>query len=407
MLRVLATIVVTVFAVLFVAAVGIGGVTAQDTVTLDVTVVDQDGEGVGGVELTATWDDDERTATTFGDGGVRIEVPAGTTVDIEVDHDEYVRNRVFTHTTATDMSREAVEIPVTRQGAAIITVEDEDGEPIEGATVTLSDQDGTVTSSETSTNGRTRTAAVERGVYDLRIHKPEYLTYTRELDISSATRGTTVTLERATVDVTFSVTDDHFDPPRPLEDARIEVAGDSITTRDDGQRTTDLRVNQRYDVTITKDEYQSYELEIDVEEDDRRINASIQRSPALNVDAANQRVVVGETVRIYVTNEYDEPVEGASVLLDGDAVTETDVNGQADVEIATENQKEITVELNGLSASTTVEGVAPGEGDDGGDDVPETDEDDEDDKADDDGAGFGPLIAVGALLAATLLIARR
>lgn len=425
MLRVLVTVVAAIFTAGLLAAAGIGAVGAQDTVTLEVVVVDDDGDGVGNVDVTATWDDDgETTASTFSDGGVRMSVPADTDLEIRVDHDDYIRNNVFEHTTgAVDGT---VEVPVRQRGRAQVTVQDTDGNPVNGATVTLL-RDGEEITSATVEGERTNTPHVERGDYEIRVEQQGYFDHSGNISISAGLVTETVTLEAGEVDMRITVTDDHFDPPRALEDAQVQTNRGTLSTGSSGQvRFADIPVNQDYDVTVTKEDYEEYQTTIAVGEEDAQEEVSIRRLPDLNLAAANQRVVVGETVRVDATNEYGEAVAGATVLLNGNEVTETDVDGQANIQISDEGEQDISVEIDGLSASVTVEGIDP----DSDDDPPEADDDDEqpdetdddtteetdddaddtddtDDEADDDGPGFGALVAVVALIGAALLAHRR
>jgi PGF-CTERM protein len=382
MIRTLSAIVVVVLTAGLLAVVGVGGAGAQEDVTLDITVVNQDGEGIEGAKLTVSWDGGNTTDVTLGGGGRRMVAPAGTDVAIEVTHEDYIRNRVFTYTTPSGTDTDDVEITVSRRGAVQATVQDTAGNPIEGAAVTLRDAQGEVTSVETDADGTVRTPDVERDEYELLVEKPGYLIHNRTIDIS-ALRPAEVELQQGIVDVTFNVTDDHFDPPRALEDAQIRVGADVITTRASGERTTNLLVNQEYNVTITKEGYSGLERTLSVGEEDLRVEESIQRLPELNLEVESDRRLVGNTVGVVVTDEYGDGIGEVAVRLDGSQVTTTDQNGEAAVEITSEGEQEITVALDGRSSSATVEGVEAGDDDDAGDG--ETD----DDGASDDGGGTG------------------
>lgn len=450
MVRTLSAIVVVVLTAGLLAVVGVGGAGAQEDVTLDITVVNQDGEGIEGAELTVSWDGGNTTDVTLGGGGRRMVAPAGTDVAIEVTHEDYIRNRVFTYTTPSGTDTDDVEITVSRRGAVQATVQDTAGNPIEGAAVTLRDAQGEVTSVETDADGTVRTPDVERDEYELFVEKPGYLIHNRTIDIS-ALQPAEVELQQGIVDVTFNVTDDHFDPPRALEGAQIEVGEDVITTRASGERTTNVLVNQEYNVTITKEGYRGLERMLSVGEEDLRVEESIRRLPELNLEVESDRRLVGNTVGVVVTDEYSEGISGVAVRLDGSQVTTTDQNGEAAVEITSEGEQEITVAVDERSSSATVEGVEAGDDDDAGDG--ETDDDgasegdggtgedggtddggesgesansgdmdgsensgtddsddgasDDDEDADDSGPGFGVLVTAVALLGAALLARRR
>lgn len=393
-----------------------GGAMAEN-VAVDVTVVDQEGDTVEGVELNASWDGGSTTAQTLAGGGALFQVPEGEDVTVTVDHPDYVRNHPYEITDATvpdNQSRLVVEVPVSLAGTAAVTVEDADG-PVEGATVEL--RDGvTVESVTTDASGVAETERIEQQEYRLIVTNPGYLRQSESIDVDGDVRRT-VEVERASVTVQFNVTDDYFDPSRPVENARIEIDGDSFTTRDTGLRSTDLEVNREYDVTITKEGYESVTDTLAVEESSLQFAVSIQKTPTVDVEAANERVVVGESTRITVTDEYGDPIDGGTVSLNNEEVGETDADGTADVQIPSAGEHEISVRAGGIVSAVTVEGVATatdgeeeeqvGEEDDSGSEAePEADDEDEqaaDETPDDGGPGFGVLAAVLGLLSVIVL----
>ena len=77
---------------------------AQETVTLTVSVTNQSGDAVGDATLNATWDGGSTERTTAGNGKAFVDVPAGTEVEITIDHPDYVRNRPVTVTANSDTS---------------------------------------------------------------------------------------------------------------------------------------------------------------------------------------------------------------------------------------------------------------------------------------------------------------
>lgn len=59
-------------------------VATQEQATLDVTVVNQDGDPVSGATVNASWDGGDATATTTSSGRTLIDVPRGADVELTV-----------------------------------------------------------------------------------------------------------------------------------------------------------------------------------------------------------------------------------------------------------------------------------------------------------------------------------
>jgi PGF-CTERM protein len=111
-------------------------------------------------------------------------------------------------------------------------------------------------------------------------------------------------------------------------------------------------------------------------------------------------VIVGETTRIEVTNAYDEPVSGATVRVNDEAVGETDDRGELSIEIDSAGEATVVasdgqidsepITVTGIDPSTTDEDGAPAETPDGT--SPETPEEQPEDTP-----GFGIAVAIIAL----------
>ncbi|UWG46967.1 putative membrane protein [Halanaeroarchaeum sp. HSR-CO] len=340
-----------------VAMGGAGVASAQSTVTLTVSVTTADGAAVDGADLTATWDDGSTTATTASNGKAFVDVPDGADVTIEVAHEDYVRNSPYE---VTDASEREVDVTVAAKANATIAVEDDDG-PVEAARVVLEMDGETVLDAETA-GGDVETDTIEAGTYDLTVSKNGYYTTETELAITNDTT-TTVTIERGTVPLTVNVTDDYFEPPRGVSGATVEVEGaGSVITQSDGTQQISVPVNSQPAVTVSKDGYVTVERTITVRESERTIHFDVDREFALSVERSNQQIVVGETVRVTVTDEYGDPVADAVVRLDDSVVARTNDEGEATISIDEAGEQEFTVSKgDAISASTTVTGVSPGD----------------------------------------------
>ena len=282
-------------------AVGTAGGQSSDQVTLTVTVVDSDGESLGNIDMMASWDANgggSINETTRSNGQVLIDVPAGAAVTITVEDDQYVRNEPFV---VEEAAAESVEVSVTESGTATVDVVDENG-AVSNAIVQLTKSGTTVANARTDGDGRHATGQIEQGTYTLTVWKEGYLRNRTRLTVDGeVTRE--VEIEQASRLVTFSVADDHFEEPRPVGEATISVAGNTITTLSNGEATIQLPVNSNYDVEVTKDEYETVTQSVRVRESEVSQNLSIRRTDAVSLEPDQSQVVVGQSVRVTVTDE--------------------------------------------------------------------------------------------------------
>jgi len=390
------------------AAYSLAGTAAADDVTVEITTVDENGQPVGGVGLSVTWDDGDggpRTATTSADGRALVDVPEGSTVAIETDDDEYVRNRPYR---VFDVeSGEQVRVRVSEIGRAKIVVEGASGR-ISDATVSVRDPVGEVDRQTTNGSGVARTDPIELGEYTVRVTAPGHLRREASIGITRVEKTHTVTVQRADVDATVTVVDDHFDPPRPVEEAtvRIPSRGTTLTTGSDGTATLSLPVNRNYDVRVDKDGYDAERIRLGVGEESVSREVAIRRSPALSVESVNRRIVVGESTVVTVTDEYDRLVEGAAVSVGGETVGRTDDQGQLRVPV--DEAGEVTIEASDgdTTATVTVEGVDPSATETPGGTSTATPTATSTATPGEEGPGFGVALAALAVLAAGLLARR-
>ncbi|MBS3760769.1 PGF-CTERM sorting domain-containing protein [Halodesulfurarchaeum sp.] len=371
---------------------------AAADVTLTVTVETEAGDSVAGAELTATWDDNSTTATTFSNGKAFIDVPDGETVELTVEHDEYMRNSPLVIEEASGMDVTMTVHPISD---ATISVQD-DGETVDDALVTLS-QDGTSVVSERTTDGTIATGEIEAGTYTLAVEKAGYYSVETSFEVpgdESVDRA--VELDRGSVTLQVNVTDPYFDPPRALEGITVTVDGEgSVNTQSNGQQQLSVPVNTDLTVRFEAPAYETVEQSIETGEESISLAVELDRANDLNVTVHTTQVVVGQPAFIAVTDEYDDPVVNATVLHNGDAVTETDGDGWARLPIETAGTHEIQVddgtvtsnvtEITAVTAETTAptETTTPTE--------TETEAGETETTSDTTGApipGFGPLVAL-------------
>lgn len=319
---------------------------AQGEVTMTVSVTNPAGEPVQGAELTASWEDGSVTRTTASNGKAFIDVPAGADVSIEVAHENYVRNAPQT---VDNVQGGDVTVNVYPKASATITVDD--GSEAVGDAHVVARKNGVVAASGTTgTNGVFDTGVVEQGTYAVTVTKPGYYEKTVEVDIRNHVERN-VSIEEGTVSVSFNVTDDHFADPKSVGGAAVHI-GDIATlkTQDNGRVAMNLPVNTKFDVEVTKPGYDAARSELTVGESAMETSFTLQRSPNISIDTINQKVVVGQRSRVEITNAYGEPVEGATVYLDGEAAAETDANGVVTVPIETEGNHTVYAAKDGLES---------------------------------------------------------
>ena len=327
---------------------------STDQVTLTVSVVDQDGGLVSNAELTATWENGSTTGTTTTNGKAFIDVDRGTNVTIELSHPEYIRNDPFVVRNATERD---VTIPTHRRGQLSVAVADDSGD-VADARVILRKNGRLVSQSSTDESGVFVSEPIEQGTYSVAVVKPGYLRNSTAVEVGESTE-TQVHVERGTVSLAVTVRDGHFSPPRPLDNAtvRIDSVG-QLRTFDGGEASVRVPVNTDLSLTVEKQGYNDVTERIRVQESDRRVNLSTNRTHSLSLEPMNTRIVAGERLGVTVVDEYSDPVEGATILVDGEPAGTTDADGRVAVTVAEPGNHTIAATMDGLeSASVTVRAI--------------------------------------------------
>lgn len=327
--RVTATVVAALLLLSPVAGMG-AATTAQDTVTLTVSVETAAGESVANADLTATWEDGSTEATTASNGKAFVDVPAGANVTIEVAHEEYVRNDPYVVENATE---QAVTIEVAEKGTLSV-VATENNESLASAEVVVRKGGDVVVRGSTNDEGVFDSGVIEQGEYDVTVVKPGYYRERRTVTVDDDVTES-VALESGSVELSLSVVDDHFEEPEPLQGVTIQV-GDiaTVKTLSNGETSVRVPVNTELELRTSKENYEPTTETVTVGESATEVELAVNRVDALNLTPANDRVVAGERLAVTVTDEYDEPVEGATVQLDGEVVGETDADGELRFEVS-------------------------------------------------------------------------
>ncbi|SFR97893.1 PGF-CTERM protein [Halomicrobium zhouii] len=384
-------------------SVGVPAVVAgQSNVTLTVTVVDQDGDTVSDVDISATWDDGGPVnETTRSNGQALVDVPEGANVTISVHDEDYVRN---TPLVIQDAETGEVDVEVAEAGSATVEVVDAQG-PVGDAKVEIYDGDDRIADGRTASDGTFATRDIEQGDYEVRVLKEGYLRNATDLTVDGdVTHEVEVQQDSRLLQVT--VRDDHYSPPQAVANASVRVGGrGTVTTLSNGEATVQVPVNANYDITVTRDGYETNETSVRVREEAESANLTIQRTDAISLDAANERVVAGESVRVTVTDEYGDPVSGADVAIDGESAGTTNDEGELSVTVEGAGTHNLTATSGDLEATASVEGVGA-DGDEATATASATENETGTETSDFSGPGFTVVGAVVALLAAGLLARR-
>lgn len=327
-----ATVTATLVAALLLVSpvAGAGAATTQDTVTLTVSVETADGDAVGNADLNATWDGGSAQETTASNGKAFVDVPAGATVTIEVDHPDYVRNEPYVVENATARD---VTIDVAEKGSFSVVATEND-ESVGDAQVVVRKGGDVVVRGSTDAEGAFDSGVVEQGEYDVSVVKPGYYRETRTVTVDGNVTET-IALESGSVELAIAVVDDHFEDPEPLQGVSVQV-GDvaSVTTLSNGETSVRVPVNTQLELEASKEGYESTTRTVTVGESATSVELAVNRVDALNLTPANERMVAGERLSVTVTDEYGEVVEGATVELDGEVVGETEADGTLRFEVS-------------------------------------------------------------------------
>ena len=348
-------------AVVLLVVVGLTGVpaaTAAETTTLTVAVETRSGNAVADATIVAKWDGGQTSVKTANNGKAFVDVPDGARVEMVVEHENVTRNFPYVVEDSSEVSGE-IEVPVAEKSSLAVTVADSDG-AVENAMVAIRWNGRIIKNGATDADGNIATETVEAGTYSVNVLKNGYYEKRVSVDVSGET-SETVEIQSGSVPFEFNVTDSHFETPRPVAGATISLDDiGTFKTVQDGLATGRIPVNSEVEMTVSKDGYQSVTRTLTIDESGKTVDVDLRRTPALSVEAANQRVVAGESVGVTVTDEYGTPVAGATVLRNGTSVGTTDDNGQAAIPLDEAGDYSLSATKDGVTADpVTVEAVNP------------------------------------------------
>jgi PGF-CTERM protein len=334
-----------------------GVATAQsgETVTLTVAVRDRAGDLVADADLDVEWDGGSTTATTAANGRAFVDVPAGATVRITVNHPRYLREDPFV---LADVSEREVSVTVYRKSTIRLEVSDPNGS-VADASVLIERGGLDVATGTTDANGVFETGVIRAGDYTVTVTKPGYYNRTKPLAVEGDVTNR-VALRPGSVDVTVRVTDPHFDPATPVADASVALEGVATDRTDpDGTVTVTAPVNTETTLRVTKSSYRTVTRRVRIGEANDTVAVGLSRTPSLTVEVVAQRVVAGERVLLTATDAYGDPATGVTVTLDGDQVGTTDADGELAVRIDDPGTHTLRASTDGTQSNElTVEAIA-------------------------------------------------
>jgi PGF-CTERM protein len=345
-------VLLSVVLVIAAAAPFVGTATAatQEQVTLDVKVVNEAGDPVSGATVNAAWDGGTRNATTAANGRAFIDVPQGEDIELTIQDDTYVRNfpKVVTNAETQD-----VTIEVAEKGSATLTFTEEGDTAVRNATVFIRSGQRVVVSGKTNANGRFSSGTIEQGDYTLIFRKDGYYRNETSLSVPGGVIRS-YEMRQGSVNLEFRVSDDHFDDPRPISDAAVTLEGTGTQRTTNGRVTFTVPVNTQQEVDITKEGYQTVERTVTVGESSQTVRVTTQRTPELNLTADSARVLVGNRVGVSVLNAYDEPVNGATISLDGETLGQTGGDGEFRFRVERTGNQTLVAQSGSLTSDEVV-----------------------------------------------------
>ncbi|WP_048152305.1 carboxypeptidase-like regulatory domain-containing protein [Methanolacinia paynteri] len=216
----------------------------------------------------------------------------------------------------------------------ITVTDDYDGSAIEDASIYIA---GTYVG-ETDSDGEYEYTHSKSEKFRVTIKKDGYDYWT---DMVSYTRTSLdVKLERASGSLTINILDS--DTLKPIEDAIVKVSGDDIddseSTDDDGSAEFSVYTGSTYIVVVKKDNYNSIEREVEMDESSMDVDYLLQR---------NDRVIFQVT-----ESESGLPLDGVSVYIDGDLEGVTDSEGRLNVYLDHEESYYIEIKVDEYQSYT-------------------------------------------------------
>ncbi len=355
-----------------VGAAGVGAAQDGEEVLLEVELVDDDGDPITNrsqATVTVEWDDEDTNAMIFSDGIARADVPEGADITVRVTHEKLIKNHPIE---VEDYDGDRLEATLFPRATAIVGAEDED-ESLRNVSVELEKETDRMPAASglTDENGEFTTPEIEEGDYEVRLVKPGYRSEQAEVTVTDETE---VEYELTAANVNLDIrTQDNRTEEAIGANISVRTNGNEIktaqTSAERGIETLSLPVNDDYTVRIQSDGYRPLIRSVDIEEADREITLDLTREPRIRIEPGNTQIVAEQELRVEVTDEYGDPVEGATVSLN-DATGETNEDGVVTLTPESVGEYNLTAEIDELEAEPVQVSVVAGDGSSGDRSVP-------------------------------------
>ena len=246
-----------------------------DTVTVEaedhmltVTVEDEAGQPIEGADVTV----DDQLLTTGADGTVIFDLPDGD-YEVTATHEDYLEDSADVTIDGADEEVTLTLEEVVDTFELAVTVEDETGEPLSGATVSV---DGL---EETTDDDGLATFELEDGEYTVDAELEGYEPDSVDVTIDGADEEVTLTLEEVVETYELAVTVEDTDGDA-IEDATVSVDGVEETTDADGVATFELEDGD-YTVTADHDDYEEASVDVTIDGADEEVTITLEEDELL------------------------------------------------------------------------------------------------------------------------------
>ena len=171
--------------------------------------------------------------------------------------DQQVKKGEVTIEEDDDRVKEIIILDEVKGPQAIFIVEDDDGEPIEDAEITLTGEEIDDIAEQTDADGEATFTGLEAGEYEYTVTHEDYEDEEGEIEVEDEDVTEEVTLtEIPTFDIVFIVEDE---AEEAIEDAEIELNGETKETDEDGEATFEDVQEGEYVYTVTHGDFEDKE----------------------------------------------------------------------------------------------------------------------------------------------------
>lgn len=214
-----------------------------------------------------------------------------------------------------------------------VTVTDEKGNPIEGASVIVNNNMDQEEFPATDAEGKVtvtdlKAADVQGKQIPVMVMKDGYDTYEGQVDFTTLDPTLSVTLQAVEMSLTITVMDEEYEF---IAGATVTFEGQDYTTKENGKVVIEgisgpEYIGQSFTFTVTKEGYETYEGYDEFDSYEANAMATLTAE-----DPANK-----VTLNVKVVDEAGAPVEGVSIWVDAapfenEPTATTDENGEASI----------------------------------------------------------------------------